>query len=182
MGSLVFDGINNYVSVPYTTGLTPTTQITFGCIAYMANWNVATDMKLLSKTELGGYFIGMNSSGLLETKLGGGARIDSAYRSASYPLSAVTSGWHSIFYTFDGRYIKMYLDSINVNTYDHGSYSGITYSYNNHLVIAAEPNGTTGVDGYYFAGKISNVKIYNRSLSQSEISQNYQDLKGRYGL
>ena len=39
-----------------------------------------------------------------------------------------------------------------------------------------------GVNDYYFGGRIANGKFYNRVLSQSEITQNYNALKGRYGL
>jgi hypothetical protein len=34
----------------------------------------------------------------------------------------------------------------------------------------------------YFNGKIANVKIYNRALSSSEVTQNYNALKSRFGL
>ena len=37
-----------------------------------------------------------------------------------------------------------------------------------------------GDDG--FNGKVSNVKIYNRALSSGEVQQNYNALKGRFGL
>jgi hypothetical protein len=33
-----------------------------------------------------------------------------------------------------------------------------------------------------WSGNISNVKIYNRALSQAEVTQNFKALKGRYGL
>ena len=33
---------------------------------------------------------------------------------------------------------------------------------------------------YFFNGEISNVKIYNRALSQSEITQNYNAMKSRF--
>jgi hypothetical protein len=36
--------------------------------------------------------------------------------------------------------------------------------------------------GGYVNGRISNTKIYNRALSAAEISQNYNALRGRYGL
>ena len=35
---------------------------------------------------------------------------------------------------------------------------------------------------YYFNGKISNIQIYNRALSASEVLQNYNALKGRFNL
>ncbi len=41
----------------------------------------------------------------------------------------------------------------------------------------------TGVSlSRYFTGNISNVQIYNRTLSSSEVLQNYNAIKGRYGL
>jgi len=36
--------------------------------------------------------------------------------------------------------------------------------------------------GRVFSGKMSNIQIYNRALSASEILQNYNALKGRFGL
>jgi len=31
-------------------------------------------------------------------------------------------------------------------------------------------------------GKVSSVEIYNRALSSSEVEQNFNALKGRYGI
>ena len=39
-----------------------------------------------------------------------------------------------------------------------------------------------GFGGHYFNGDISNVQVYNRDLSSSEIQQNYNATKGRFGL
>lgn len=37
-------------------------------------------------------------------------------------------------------------------------------------------------DGTFLAGNWSILKIYNRALTQAEVTQNYNSLKGRYGL
>ena len=37
-------------------------------------------------------------------------------------------------------------------------------------------------DGQYLNGNISSVKFYNRALSASEVQQNYNALKGRFGI
>ena len=37
-------------------------------------------------------------------------------------------------------------------------------------------------DGSYLAGNWSILKVYNRALTQAEVQQNYNSLKGRYGL
>ena len=35
---------------------------------------------------------------------------------------------------------------------------------------------------FYMNGEISNVMVYNRLLSEGEVTQNYNALKGRFGL
>ena len=37
-------------------------------------------------------------------------------------------------------------------------------------------------DGSYLAGNWSILKVYNRALTQAEVQQNYDSIKGRYGL
>jgi len=37
-------------------------------------------------------------------------------------------------------------------------------------------------DGSYLAGNWAVLKVYNRALTQTEVQQNYNSLKGRYGL
>jgi len=36
--------------------------------------------------------------------------------------------------------------------------------------------------GYPFTGNISNTQIYNRALSAAEVSQNFNALRGRFGI
>ena len=51
-----------------------------------------------------------------------------------------------------------------------------------------DPNGTTAVfigrygGGTYFDGDIAQAMIYDRSITASEVKQNYNALKGRFGL
>jgi hypothetical protein len=41
----------------------------------------------------------------------------------------------------------------------------------------------TGVsEGGFFNGNVGNVQIYNRALTQAEITQNFNALRGRYGI
>ena len=43
-------------------------------------------------------------------------------------------------------------------------------------------SGRIDISGRYTSGNIAQVSIYNRKLSQNEITQHYNALKGRYGL
>jgi hypothetical protein len=42
--------------------------------------------------------------------------------------------------------------------------------------------GFSGSRGYYYNGNIDIVKVYNRALSAAEVQQNFNALRGRYGL
>lgn len=183
-GSIVFDGFNDYVNIPYSSILAPTAQISFEATVYLTNWDVSTDSRILSKTQSGGYQIGFNENNFITNGyLGGLLYAGGSYRMVRIPRSSVSSGWHHLAFTFDGRYFKMYLDGINVNSYDIGSITTISYSANNSLLIGAEAgSGSTPDGGSYLNGRVSSVKIYNRGLSQSEILQNFNATKGRCGL
>jgi hypothetical protein len=54
-------------------------------------------------------------------------------------------------------------------------------SYNNtntNFIIGKHPSNSSN----YVNGNISNVSIYNRALSAAEILQNFNALRGRYGI
>jgi hypothetical protein len=73
--------------------------------------------------------------------------------------------------------------------------SGLTTFYNNGVVVGTFTNttpfvsgrildigGSTFVSDRSINGNIGNVLIYNRSLSQEEVIQNYQAQRSRFGL
>jgi len=80
-------------------------------------------------------------------------------------------------------------------TYDHSTF--LKQIYRNGLLLTGVPQqtqtsyigtGTVRVGanystaGQYANGRFSNVKIYNRVLSQAEISQNFEAHRGRFGV
>lgn len=42
--------------------------------------------------------------------------------------------------------------------------------------------GSYITDNRFFLGKISTTQVYNRALSPTEIQQNFNALRGRYGI
>jgi hypothetical protein len=179
-GSIVFDGVNDYVRIPYTVVLAPPI-ISFNSWVYSLNWvSKNNNQKIFSKTQNGGYAFGCGV--FTTTNVEFAALIGGAYRIVSYPLNSLSIGWVNFQGTFDGRYLKLYINGVLVSTYDHTSISNISYSDNNQLVIGAEPGSGTGIDGNFFSGNISQTLIYNRALSATEIQQNYNATKSRFGL
>ena len=93
------------------------------------------------------------------------------------PTEAISiNTWQNIVATFDGATAKIYLNSIQLGTT--ASATTLFSVLNNDLTIGRLDSSF----GRYFPGSIGPVFIYSRALTSSEISQNYNALKGRYGL
>jgi hypothetical protein len=88
--------------------------------------------------------------------------------------------------------------SVNINQWSYvcASYdgSGVRYCVNGNFDYAAGASadftdyqylrigGISTTDGERFVGKISLAKAYNRALTESEIIQNFNALRGRFGI
>ena len=68
--------------------------------------------------------------------------------------------------TYDGSTMKVFVDG---RLEDSQSYSGGMLQNTNQLLIGWDPGGV--VENRHFNGKIDDVRIYNRALSDSEIQQ-----------
>jgi hypothetical protein len=90
--------------------------------------------------------------------------------------SVTRHSWNHVVITFDGAYIRWYLngvlDKISSTTYTLGN-----LLLTNYLGIGAEGAGTFGrnLDGY-----VAGCKIYGKALSAAEISQNYESSKTEF--
>jgi hypothetical protein len=75
---------------------------------------------------------------------------------------------------------------VNVSTYDHGSIASISYSVNNSMMIGAEPGNGNDVlfpsGSTYLLGRVSVVRVYNKGLTEAEVQQNFNALRGRFGI
>ena len=72
----------------------------------------------------------------------------------------------------------MYLNSVQkILIYD-ATVPATAYINNSNTRIGFGPAGAYP----YFNGSIANVNYYNRALSAAEVLQNYNALRGRYGL
>ena len=76
------------------------------------------------------------------------------------------------------------INGSNSQLYINGVPSGATFSPT--LSIKTGVNLGIGCYSYsldnFFSGSIANTKIYNRALTQTEITQNFNALRGRYGI
>jgi hypothetical protein len=107
---------------------------------------------------------------------GSGLRIgyfDGGWNSTS-PYSLSANNWYHISGTFDGSNLRLYINGINEVTTLNG---GTPFGNGGGIYLMRRWD----MDQFW-GGHLSTVKIYNRALSQQEISQNYNATKKRYGL
>jgi hypothetical protein len=80
--------------------------------------------------------------------------------------------WFMVTAQFDGTTRRLWANTTNV--------ASDTPTSHNVLTTTVQVGMT--YSGEYFQGDISNASIYNRALSATEISQNFNALRGRYGI
>lgn len=84
--------------------------------------------------------------------------------------------YYHICCTYDGAQMKIYINSTLDRTANTSLGIGSPASFNLQV-------GRMGYSSnYVLQGEIGIVKIYNRALSANEVQQNYNALKGRFGL
>jgi hypothetical protein len=114
-------------------------------------------------------------AGKLELYLRGSGGIINAVRYGSYTLNA----WNNAVYNFDSSTspdtFTAYVNGINTGT-STSNFSG-NFESGSSFRIGMRPAG-----GGQFPGRIACAMLYNKSLTEAEVKQNYNALKGRFGL
>jgi hypothetical protein len=182
-GSIVFDGINDYIITPNSTSLNITSTIT------LESWIKSTTLANSSHGD-GIFSKGLsadNNSGVYETLLiqSGGInypffrmRIGAttpAYSPTNIPITL--NQLYHIVSIYNGSIIRIFVNGVESGT---GlSTTGTIQSNTQELTLGVRYN--RGSDSY-FNGNIYSSRIYNRALSAQEVLQNYNATKTRFGL
>jgi len=160
-GAIVFDGTNDYTtfSVPSITNLINNFSVEI--------WYKSNNPQLwYSRYPAGGFMIG---------NLGGAWKLTKYLIIDIFVGTVPTdSNWHQVAY--------VYSSTLGSFVYVDGVLNG---SSGNTQNLSAPANGVfdLGVAEYgYHNGNIASAKVYNRPLAASEILQNYNAQKSRFGL
>ncbi len=160
--SLAFDGNNNYISLGNNNNLKPTTSITVESWVNLNNWNASNTEDIVSTFSTYGYLLKYQSGTLQGVVYRNGTSA-----SASTNVSALT-GWHHVAFTFDGRYIRLYLDGVLKNTNNAGATYPIQYDSSSVTTIGSNSLGTTE----FFNGEIDEVRFWSVARSAAQLSGN----------
>jgi len=177
-GSLTFDGVDEYVQLPLITLLRASSTI--------SAW-INIDDFTTGKNSKGRTFIrrtGFNFSNLFafynggysfETNTNSNPHEISGRQNGNVSSSAISAGsWFHFSLVFDSNTFYGYVNGVQTGS----------AALSDNLIFDRIGDGSNFADSYpaYMKGKISNFKIYNRALTASEIQQNYNALRGRFGI
>lgn len=164
---LSFDGYNDYVNCSNSSSLNITNKVTIEAWVYLDEMRDHTvvvipgvvDLKVTPETANPSYdvveaWVGVNGT----RDVSGGTQLQ-------------LNHWYYIAMTYDGQYLKTYLNGTVDKTVNIGSVT--------HYFISSK-SAAIGTDSYwspflaYFNGTIDEVHIYNRALSSEEINTSFK--------
>jgi hypothetical protein len=168
-GSMVFDGVDDRITISGTnSSLNPVNQIT------MISWV----KPILLKSGWQGVFlrqtVGVYELWIFDNKLRYGLNTGSGTSRSSGNITLFNGNWYMLCWTYDGSTVRLYVNSQLDSTF---SRTGNIPTSTSTIFI-----GYSGFSSEYFNGNVSQVQIYNRALSATEVQRNYEALRGRYGI
>jgi hypothetical protein len=168
-GSIVFDGVDDKVTFPNNT-LTTTNGVT---VELWFNTSSGTKYQdIFDVADAYGVWIVTNFSGAGSGKLVTSFNTTTGYISSNYSANQ----WYQVVLAGSGTSNYQYVNGALTGT----SSQTVPSSINLNTARLGNVDGDRASE--YFVGNIATLKIYNRALSASEILQNYNSTKGRFGL
>jgi len=172
-GTFSFDGVSDYAT---TGNLGYSSHTISGWInSSMSSAGTGADVSVI----LGNYagpqeskytFIGIEGSGI-DWRIDNGVASFALIKKSAFN----TNQWYHVALTYNSStgLAVAYLDGEIVGT--RSSTTGIVFD-------SVPFNVAYQTQDHYFQGSVSNVQVYNRALSAEEMSQNFEAMRGRYGV
>ena len=163
-GTFSFNGSSNYMSVSGSS------DWAFGSNGSIEQWVYPTN-----STGNDRLWCVNNNSTSIDAYLNGSTYNLYYHGSAANGGTLTPNVWNHVCVTYTGGVIQAYVNGIAATM------GGTTTGYNitNSATLYIGRYVSTGYELY---GKIGNMKIYNKGLTATEVAQNFNALKGRYGL
>lgn len=182
-GSIVFDGVNDYVDMGTATDFVPNNNMTVDVWININKYDAAICM---SPDPAGGnemiFYIPTTTNVTYESKKLTCNFNNSSGASGAWPTGSTDiplNTWVHVCLVRDGATCRFYYNGVADGTGTRGT-GTLSYATGQPLYLGTDVDGRSFTKGNYFGGKMSNFKIYNRALSASEILQNYNATKNRF--
>jgi hypothetical protein len=178
-GSFTFDGVDDYINIPYPAGLSTGSPIT---LCLWAKWTtVGTDTSTIQVLVDNNYQTSPGSIGFeiqdrpdLGKVLEWGAQPGAGITRCTSDFIVGDGTWRHITGTNDGSTSILYVDGVQSGLAR--TAAGIGSSQANINLGRWDFTNSRNMNG-----NISNFMIYNRALSAQEVLRHYNSSKSRYG-
>jgi hypothetical protein len=156
----------NNIQVPYKESQTVTDALTLEAWIYPTAWdNIYYGFNRIVSKYPAYLLRGVNGYAQFNIKTE-----NYGYRSVNDYERMTLNQWHYVVGTFDGQYLKLYVDGVLKASYDIGAKEKIVVNQYD-IYIGEYPRLNEG-----FTGIIDNIAIYKRARLQSEIEQTYASI------
>ena len=177
-GLIQLDGTNDNIRTLWGANHNPyNNPITVSC--WFKIDGLTKSMMILSTGQARGnndqnqrLYFGINTE--LSEKFGWGIRSSLWGSSQITGITANTSDWFHVALVINSSNAYCYINNVLRDT----KLVNSTYVLNDELWVGTHDNDTD----FEFHGKIANVMVYEKDLSEAERTQNYNATKGRFGL
>jgi hypothetical protein len=172
LGSLSFDGVNDYVNAGNNSSLSFTNNLAIQvwCSSNVSDNNYRTPLMKTTNTSWSdgyGFYQQGGNFYFFINQWNGAHRVS---------VSKTTFSLTSFVATYDGANLKLYENGILRQT-------GSSFTSNvSNSATNLEIGRGSGVNDYVWNGNIPQVSIYNRALTASEIQQNFNATRGRFSI
>ena len=163
-GCMVFDGVDDYV----TSSISLLTTFSFSVFVNRYTTRVLNESFMSTTGNLNRFIFSDGLGFYWRIRL-----LDGTYTNLSTGSNYVKlNTWYNISVTYDGDVVNFYKNGQLTHTF-----SGISVyeEFGNTLYIGANLTNSA-----YFNGAVATTQIYNRSLSATEVLQNYNATKTRF--
>jgi len=175
-GSLVFDGVNDYVD--FGTDIIISADNQGWAAEYWFNTSSASTLQHFNSAENDEF--NANWLAIYNSKLAVWNRSPGYWKYGSTVIQS--NNWYQAVFVCDsgGTNYRYYINGIREGG-DHVNnvWNSIYSSFESRYIGRYEFNNSYS---RYFVGKIPSIKFYNRALTAQEVQQNYNATKGRFGL
>lgn len=165
-GSIVFDGVDDYISTPITGTFS---QITFD---YWGFYDELTLNTRLRNESAFGDWTGNRIHWGTRWSVGMHWNVNNSW--IEVPTTNLRYGWNHFSLVWNNSTSQKLIYINNILSSSQGT--------NGNVILGDFRIGVATTLNAYYRGNISNFKVYNRALTSSEVLQNYNAVKSRFGL
>lgn len=89
--------------------------------------------------------------------------------------------WYYVGFTYDGTTLTAYINGSSIGTTTFSRQAPYNNGQQTHYALCATDSTNMGTQGYAGA-RIASFKVYNRALTLSDVQQNFNALRSRFGI